>query len=74
MALLPEFLSTPPEIHAFVFGISHGSRSKNLAPTEYPDNPDVRKEPHYYAGGYIFGTFLQLGIITLLAYTSLQFA
>jgi len=74
MALLPEFLSTPPEIHAFVLGTSHGSRTKHLAPKGHPDNPDVRKEPHYYAGGYIFGTFLQLGVLAVMAYTGLQFA
>lgn len=55
------------EWHSFSHGVSDGSLSYHLAPAELPaDNPDIAKEPHYYKGGYLLGTLLQLLIIFVL--------
>lgn len=57
------FLSTFPEWHAFVHGLYYGLTSKALVTPPEPENKDVLKEPHYYRGGYIMGTFLQLVVL-----------
>lgn len=59
MSLLSEFLSTHAEWHAAVLGFYDGMRTWRVRPEEMRDNPDVDKEPHYYAGGYIAGTGAQ---------------
>ena len=61
------FLSTRKEVHAFVLGIYDGMKTWRVRPKEMRDNPDVDKEPHYYSGGYIAGTLLQLMIVILVA-------
>lgn len=61
---LGTFLNDTAEIHAFVHGIYTGLTEWRGA--EIPDNPDVRAEPHYYKGGYIFGTLLRWAAIIAL--------
>lgn len=54
------------EWHAFAHGVYRGMRTWRSRPGEPPDIRDVQKEPHYYKGGYVAGTVLQLGIVLLL--------
>ncbi|AGM11198.1 hypothetical protein M197_gp33 [Haloarcula hispanica tailed virus 2] len=62
------FLSYAAEWHALTHGIYAGLRSRRPAPGPLPDNPDVEAEPHYYKGGYIIGTLLQVLVLAALAY------
>lgn len=57
------FLSYAAEWHAFTHGVYKGVTTMPYRAPPEPDNPDVNKEPHYYRGGYVLGTLLQLGII-----------
>lgn len=60
------FLSIYAEFHSFSLGIYDGMRTFGLRPDGMRDNPDVDKEPHYYSGGYIFGTIVQaLSLVSL---------
>lgn len=60
------FLSYSTEVHALGLGIYDGMKSWRVRPNEMRDNPDVEKEPHYYAGGYVVGTLLQLCIAAVV--------
>lgn len=60
------FLSTSPEWHAFGHGVYKGLTSHPLRTPPEPDKEDVRKESHYYRGGYVVGTILQLAIAGVL--------
>lgn len=62
------FLSTSPEWHAAGHGVYKGFTSHPLRTPPEPDKEDVRKESHYYRGGYVVGTLLQLGIVAVLAW------
>jgi len=61
------FLSYAAEWHAFSLGFYHGLRSRpgRFKAKTMPDNPDVTKEPHYYAGAYVLGSLLQLVAIAV---------
>ena len=61
-------LSTYKEWHAFTHGVYYGLTSKALVTPPEPKNEDVKKEPHYYRGGYIIGTLLQLLLIVAMMY------
>lgn len=66
--LLKELCNTTAEIHALSLGIYAGlseTRSSKM-PTE---NPDVAMEPHYWAGGYIFGTVLKYAMTIYIVHT-----
>lgn len=62
------FLSDYAEIHAASRGMYDGMRNWQARPKEYPQDEDIQKEKHYYAGGYIVGTLLQAGLALLLYY------
>lgn len=57
------FLSYSAEWHAFTHGVYLGFTTRPQRTPEQPDNEDVQKEPHYYRGGYIIGSGLQLLVI-----------
>jgi hypothetical protein len=54
------FLSTRAEIHSLALGTFDGMKTWRVRPKAMRDNDDVEAEPHYYAGGYVVGTGLQL--------------
>lgn len=62
------FLSYAAEWHAFAIGVYDGMKNWRARPEELPSNDDVEKEPHYYKGGYVIGTLLQLFIVAVLGY------
>lgn len=65
------FASYPAEVHALTHGVYMGLTSRPLVHPAEPDNPDVEKESHYYRGGYVLGTLLQIAIVgVLLAVTN----
>lgn len=57
------FLSYAAEWHALSLGVYDGMKSWRARPDGLPDNDDVQAEPHYYTGGYVIGTLLQLAIV-----------
>ncbi|SNZ18152.1 hypothetical protein SAMN06269185_3263 [Natronoarchaeum philippinense] len=57
------FLSYAIEWHAFAHGVYDGMRTPKARPGELPDIEDVQQEPHYFKGGYVIGTLLQLLIL-----------
>ncbi len=67
--LLSELLNTTTEVHAAVYGIYAGITE--WKGTELPDDADVQDEPHYFRGGYIFGTAVRWGGILLIGGTLL---
>jgi hypothetical protein len=63
-SLIKEFLNDPAEVHSFVHGLYAGVTEWKGA--QLPDNPDVKKEPHYFKGGYLLGTFIRWVAIVIL--------
>jgi len=61
------FASYPAEVHALTHGIYMGLTSRPVRHPPEPDNADVQKESHYYRGGYVAGTLLQLAIVGILS-------
>jgi hypothetical protein len=59
------FLSTKAEWHALSLGTYDGMKTWRVRPDEMRDNKDVQAESHYYAGGYVIGTLLQLLILVV---------
>lgn len=59
------FLSYAPEWHALSLGVYDGMKTWRVRPRELRDNKDVEAEPHYYAGGYVIGTLLQLAVVAV---------
>lgn len=59
-------LSYAVEWHSFTHGVYDGMKNPKARPKGLPELEDVQKEPHYYKGGYIIGTLLQLGIMVVL--------
>lgn len=59
------------EGHAFTHGVYDGMKNWRVRPKQLPDNDDVQKEPHYYKGGYVIGTLLQVGVVCVIAYAGL---
>jgi len=59
------FLSTRAEIHSLALGIYDGMKTWRVRPEEMRDNEDVEAEPHYYSGGYVVGTLLQLLVVVV---------
>lgn len=59
------FLSYAAEWHALALGTFDGMKTWRVRPEEMRDNPDVEKEPHYYSGGYVLGTLLQLLVVVV---------
>lgn len=59
------FLSYAAEWHAFSHGFYDGmtTRPRRWSKHEKPDNKDVKKEPHYYKGGFVLGSGVQIGAI-----------
>lgn len=62
------FLSYAAEWHALSIGVYDGMKNWRARPGDLPENNDVQKEPHYYTGGYVIGTLLQLCIVGALGY------
>lgn len=62
--VLYELLNTTTEVHAAVYGIYAGITE--WKGTELPDDPEVQDEPHYFRGGYVFGTLVRWGAILLV--------
>lgn len=62
------FLSYAAEWHALTHGVYRGLSSRKIWDDDPPENPDVDKEPHYYAGGYVLGTGLQVVFVLVLAW------
>lgn len=60
------FLSTNPEWHALGHGVYMGVTTHPLQTPPEPKNDDVELEQHYYRGGYVLGTLLQVVIIVIL--------
>lgn len=62
-------LSYAAEWHAFSNGVYFGVATKPRASPPSIDNltvkaqRDVRKEPHYFRGGYVIGQLLQIGLV-----------
>lgn len=48
------------EWHAFAHGAYEGMKDWKPSAGGLPDNPDIRAEPHYYKGGFIAGSILQV--------------
>lgn len=61
-------LSYPAEWHALALGTYDGMKTWKVRPKEMRDNEDVQKESHYYAGGYVIGTLLQLCIVAAVVH------
>lgn len=61
------FASYSAEVHAIGLGVYDGMKTWRVRPKEMRDNPDVQAEPHYYAGGYVAGTVLQLLVVVVAA-------
>jgi hypothetical protein len=49
------------EYHAFALGFFQGFHK--LSPVPDSDNPDVKREPHYYRGAYMIGYALKTGTL-----------
>lgn len=58
-------LSYAAEWHALTHGVYLGLTTRPRVTPPQPQNRDVRKEPHYYRGGYVIGTLLHLAIAGL---------
>jgi len=71
MASKGGFLSKNAEIHSLALGTYDGMKTWRVRPKKMRENDDVQAEPHYYAGGYIVGTLLQLGIVAAIAHFGL---
>lgn len=56
-------LSTHPEWHALSHGVYKGITTKPWQTPPEPDNEDVEAESHYYRGGYVIGTLVQVAIL-----------
>lgn len=52
--------SYPAEWHSFAHGVYNGMKDWKPSAGGLPDHPDVQAEPHYFKGGFIAGTLLQL--------------
>lgn len=61
------FLSYPAEWHSFAWGLYAGMKDWKPGPGGLPDDPDVRAEPHYYKGGFVIGSVLQIAGMALFA-------
>ena len=51
------------EWHAFAHGVYKGLTTKPWKTPPVPDRPDVKQESHYYRGGYVAGTLVQVVIL-----------
>lgn len=62
------FLSYSVEVHAVGHGLFEGltTRPTRWRSHEPPENPDVRAEPHYYKGGFVAGSLLQVAILVAI--------
>lgn len=58
-------LSYSAEWHALAHGVYNGLSDSLRSVRPLPDNPDVEKEPHYYKGGYVIGTLLQVLLLVV---------
>lgn len=54
------------EWHAFTHGVFLGITTKPWRTPPEPTNRDVDLESHYYRGGYVIGTLLQVALLLLL--------
>lgn len=54
------------EWHAFTHGVFLGLTTKPWRTPPEPTNRDVELESHYYRGGYVIGTLLQVALLLLL--------
>lgn len=64
------FLSYAWEWHAFSHGVYMGLATKPWRAPPMPKREDVRVESHYYRGGYVIGTLLQVGLLVTLGGTA----
>lgn len=60
---LKEFMNSPKEVHAFIFGLYDGLHPVKTG--AHKDNKDIKEEPHYYSGGVLVGEFLKYGVLFL---------
>lgn len=65
------FLSYAAEWHALSLGVFDGMKTWRIRPKELRDHPDVKAEKHYYTGGYVIGTLLQLAIVASVGFFGL---
>lgn len=68
---LTTFLDEPAEWHALSHGVYVGFTSHPLQTPPTPKREDVRRESHYYRGGYVVGSLLQVAILAAVAYNLL---
>lgn len=61
-------LSDTTEWHAFTWGVYRGVTTRPRKTPPIPDNSDVGDEPHYYRGGYIVGSVLQVIFLFVVSY------
>lgn len=61
------FASYPAEVHALTHGLYMGFTTQPLRRPPEPNNADVKKESHYYRGGYLGGTALQVLVLVVLS-------
>jgi hypothetical protein len=59
------FLSYSSEWHSLSLGVFDGMKTWRIKPKKMRDNRDVEAEPHYYSGGYVIGTLIQLIIVVV---------
>lgn len=62
------FLSYAAEWHSLAHGVYRGLADSLTSVEPAPDNRDVKKEPHYYRGGYVIGTLMQACLAVGVAY------
>lgn len=65
------FLSYAAEWHSFTHGVFKGFTTQPFQTPPQPDNKDVKEESHYYRGGYLLGTALQLALVAVFTYYGL---
>lgn len=60
------FLSYSAEWHAFSHGIYMGFTTHPFQTPPEPKNRDVDRETHYYRGGYILGSLIQVFLVLVV--------
>lgn len=71
--MIEEFMSTHAEVHSFVIGMAYGLSPVKGFDNIPMDNEDVKKEPHYFYGGYVLGEILEKILIIAIAITGVAY-
>lgn len=61
------FLSYAAEYHSLTHGVYLGLTTHPLRTPPEPENRDVELEPHYYRGGFVIGTLVQVFVAVAIA-------